>query len=537
MGAAKLCKETPRQRMINMMYIVLTAMLALNVAAEVLEAFRVVDASLTQTIKTVDMKNQQVYSAFEQAFAENATKVGPWKDKADEVKAKTDSLVTKIWNLKQNLVMASGGVKIGNGVRLHGDDPIFINQQGDTIRIKKEDDLNTPSEMMMTQGMAADLKNDIITQKEFLLGIVGEDDPQLRSTLLQELDTSDPPAKVKSGGEKVSWEAQRFDNKPLIAVITLLDKISIDVKNAESHVINYLYGQIDASSFKFNKLGAQVIPNSNIIIQGDEYVAKVFLAAEDTTQIPQIIVDDKPLEMEGGKGIYRRAGSTPGKFKWSGIIKYRTPSGIIQDYPFTQEYQVTEPSFTVAATKMNVFYKGVDNPLSVQVGGVPRENIRAAMTNGKIITRHDSLFVQPVDEDLQGRKTTVSLYASIGGNERLMGTTHWRVKLVPDPVAQVAGISGGTITRSRLQVEDGVAAVLENFDFKFNYKVTQFDIFVTNALGFTNKFSSTSNRFTPEQKAQFKKLISNSYLVIDNIKARGDDKSVRPLKSISFLIQ
>ena len=83
---AKNCPETPRQKMINMMYIVLTAMLALNVAAEVLEAFRVVDSSLIQTMSTVDMKNDQVYNAFSQAYIQNPTKVKDWKDKAELVK-------------------------------------------------------------------------------------------------------------------------------------------------------------------------------------------------------------------------------------------------------------------------------------------------------------------------------------------------------------------------------------------------------------------------------------------------------------------
>ncbi len=98
---AKNCPETPRQKMINMMYIVLTAMLALNVAAEVLEAFRVVDSSLNQTLKAVDMKNAQVYSSFEQAFIENPAKVGEWKTNADRVREKTNTLFSYISQLKE----------------------------------------------------------------------------------------------------------------------------------------------------------------------------------------------------------------------------------------------------------------------------------------------------------------------------------------------------------------------------------------------------------------------------------------------------
>ena len=534
---AKNCPETPRQKMINMMYIVLTAMLALNVAAEVLESFRVVDASLTQTIGTVDMKNAQVYGSFNQAYVENAQKVKEWKDKADLVKERTDSLNSRIWRLKEELVYGSGGVKIGGDVKLRSDQAFFVNQFGDTIRIKKEDDLNTPSEMMVTQKRAEKLKGEINEYKNFLTGIISEDDAQLRETIIKELSTEDPPARAREGGERVSWEAQHFDSKPLIAVITLLSKIQIDIKNAESHVINYLFSQIDAGSFKFNKLGAHVIANSNVVLQGDEYVAEVFLGAEDTTQSPEIFVGGQKLQMKEGKGIYKASTNTVGTFKWNGVIKYKTPEGFFKDYSFEQTYQVTAPAINISATGMNVFYKGIKNPIEYSVGALPKENIRPVMTNGRIERDGDKFYVLPDALDENSKNTTISLYATIGGTERLMGTTKWRVKQVPDPVATIAGTSGGDIQRSRLQAEDGVAAVLEDFDFDFKYTVTQFTIYVTNREGYTNPYASTTNRFTSEQKEQFKRLIPGSILYIDNIKARGDDGSVRPLKPISFKIQ
>ena len=535
---AKNCPETPRQRMINMMYIVLTAMLALNVAAEVLEAFRVVDSSLTQTIKTVEMKNEQVYGSFEQAYAVNKTKVERWKNDADLVKARTDSLTAKIWKLKEDIVFFSGGVKIEGNVKLRPDDPSFVNElTGDTIRIRKEDDLNAPSEMMITRGMAKALKEDIIRHKEFLVSMIKEEDSQLRETIMQELDTSDPPVKVREGGERKSWEVQHFDSKPLIAVLTLLSKIQIDIKNAESHIINYLYSQIDASSFKFNSLNAQVIADSKVVLQGDEFVAHVFLAAEDTTQSPEILVDGRPLEIVDGKGIYRRRADTQGTFKWNGIIRYRSPEGIIQNYPFEHEYQVTPPSINVSATKMNLFYLGIRNPIDISVGSVPRENVRPEMTNGRIVKEGDNYFVLPDAVDEFARNTKVTLYATVGGEERYMGETTWRVKRVPDPVAMIAGLSGGDITRARLQVEDGVEAVLEDFEFDFKYTVTQFDVWIQDAQGYTSNFRSMTNRFSDEQKQQFSRLIPGSVLYIDNIKAKGDDGSERPLNPISFKIQ
>src|ERR1035437_8548415 len=144
--STKNCPETPRQKMINMMYLVLTALLALNVASEVLESFRIVDASLGQTINNVRRKNDQIYDAFVMAYRQNPTKVKEWKDKADQVKVKTVVLITKIKDLKEQLVLASGGIPLKSiepDYKLK-EEPFIVNSKGDTILMKKEDDLNTP---------------------------------------------------------------------------------------------------------------------------------------------------------------------------------------------------------------------------------------------------------------------------------------------------------------------------------------------------------------------------------------------------------
>ena len=533
---AKNCPETPRQKMINMMYIVLTAMLALNVASEVLEAFQVVDSSLIETLKTVDMKNEQVYASFEQAYAENAAKVGEWKEKADQLRNLTSEMGSYISQLKENLVRDSGVTPVSSENPLEENAFYLVTQDGDTLILKKEDDLNAPSEYMITQKNATILKEKINEYRENLLVLIPEEDEELARTIQAALDTSDPPVNMKEGGESKSWESERFLNKPLVAVLTLLSKIQIDVKNTESNVANYLFAQIDAGSFKFNKLGARVIPNSNVVLQGEEYIAEVFLAAEDTTQQPTILINNRPVEVQDGKAIYRVKTSEPGVFSWSGLIKYRTPAGIVRNYPFEQEYQVTRPSVTMSATRMNVFYRGLDNPFDVGGGGIPQENLEVEMTNGTVVKSANQYIIRPDELDEQGNNTMVSVYANIGGERRLLGSTNWRVKRVPDPVAQVAGQTGGTIRKERLLVEDGVLAVLEDFDFDFGYTVTQFTVEVPGAGGFTNRWPSDSNRFTEDQKAQFRDLNPGVIVYISNIRAVGDDGETRELDPISFKI-
>ncbi|WP_319500149.1 gliding motility protein GldM [uncultured Draconibacterium sp.] len=533
---AKYCPETPRQKMINLMYIVLTAMLALNVAAEVLEAFRVVDSSLLQTLEAVDMQNAQIYSSFEQAYIENPTKVQEWKDKADQLQSRSEEMINYVGALKDEVVAYSGEKPVDEDNPMYEEGYYHTKVDGTVVEVAKKDDMNGPSELLITQKRANDLKNAVIEYREFLSSLVNEDDSELRELIMSELKTADPEKGSKGEGNYKTWESEHFEDKPLIAIMTLLSKIQIDVKNSEASVAKYLYAEIDEGSFKFNSLAARVIANSNVVLMGDEYKAEVFLAAEDTTQQPVIMINGNEVEVKDGKATYIGSTSQAGKFTWSGLIKYKTPGGIIKSYPFEQEYQVSEPTVTMSATKMNVFYRGLKNPFDVGGGAIPNEDLEVQMTNGKVTKNGDDYLIEPTELDEMGRKTKVSVYATINGTRRLIGTTEWRVKRVPDPVAQINGQSGGDIRKETLQIQDGILAVLEDFDFEFGYKVTQFTMETTGG-GYTNRYPANSNRFTAEQKNALKNINVNSIVYIGDIKAVGDDGSTRDLKPISFKIK
>ena len=539
--SSKNCPESTRQKMINMMYLVLTAMLALNVASEVLESFRIVDASLTQTLNNIKRKNDQIYGAFDAAYISNPAKVKEWKDKADQVNKRTTDLITQIKDLKEQLVLASGGMSLkqaqAEGVSLASGEPFTINSKGDTILIKKEDDLNTPSEIMIKQKKANDLKNSINGYRDFLTSFMENGSP-LSENIIKQLDTSDPKINLKEGGEKKSWESLHFENKPLIAVITLLSKMQIDIENAETNVISSLFSQIDAASFKFNRLGARILATSTYVLQGDQFEAEIFLAAEDTTQQPEIFVGNTKLTMRDGKGIYKVPASQVGTFKWGGLIKYKNPEGNINSYPFQGEYQVGKPSATVSPTKMNVMYIGIANPIKVSVPGSASENLVVTLNNGRIEKAGDDYLAYPSKLDATGKSTTISVSTRSGSELRPMGSMDFRVKEVPPPLATIAGKNGGNLKKEELIAEDGLFADLKDFDFDLKFKVTQFDITYSGAGGYVKTYSSKDNKFTSEQKDQFSKLTQGSLIFIDNIMAKGDDgQPARPLSPISFKIR
>jgi len=536
--STKNCPETPRQKMINMMYLVLTALLALNVAAEVLESFRVVDASLVQTLNNVSRKNDQIYGAFDAAYIQNPAKVKEWKDKADLVRKKTSELTIKIKDIKEDLVMSTGGLPLKDAdpnYVFSPDEPFIVNSKGDTIVVRREDDLNVPSEKMITQKKGEDLKNSINEYRDFLISNLDEGSP-LRESIRRQLDTSDPPRSLKEGAEKKTWESEHFESKPLIAVLTLLSKVQIDVQNAETNLISTLYSQIDAASFKFNRLGARILAKSTYVLEGDQFEAEIFLAAEDTTQQPEIFVGGTKLSMRDGMGVYKTTASKVGTFKWSGLIKYKNPEGNFVSYPFEGEYQVGRPTATISPTKMNVLYLGIANPISISVPGVASESLEVRISNGEIRKNGTDWTAIPAKLDGLAKNTTITVNAKINGETRLMGSMPFRVKEVPPPLATIGGLNGGTIRKEDLMAEEGIFAELKDFDFDLKFRVIQFDVSFSGT--YVKTTSSKTNKFTDEQKGFFSKLTPGSLIYIDNISAKGDDgQPARPLAPVSFKIR
>ena len=241
--------------------------------------------------------------------------------------------------------------------------------------------------------------------------------------------------------------------------------MQVDIENAETNVISSLFSQIDASSFKFNKLGARILAKSTYVLVGDKFEAEIFLAAEDTTKQPEIFVGNTKLTMRDGKGIYSVPVNQVGTFKWGGLIKFKNPEGNINSYPFQGEYQVGKPSATISPTKMNVLYIGIPNPIRISVPGIASENLVVTLTNGRIEKSGDDYLAYPSKIDATSKSTTIAVSARFGTETRPMGSMDFRVKEVPPPTATIGGKNGGNLKKEELLAENGIFADLKDFDF------------------------------------------------------------------------
>ena len=548
-------KETPRQKMIGMMYLVLTALLALNVSTSVLDAFKIIDEGLSKTQKTLYTKIQEVYGRFDQQVQLNPNKVTDWRNKALMVKTHADTLYQHIQDLKLQVLREAEKTNyeavVDKEGELHRDEVKAITDYDTPYRIMIGEELNDNSP-------GRKLKVSIEEFKNFLFEFVPEENTKIRESIASSLETEINEEKGKAGKsrEETSWEIHKFGHSPLMGFVAIMSSLQINVRNAESETVNYLYSRIDEGAIKFNELEATIIPNTNYVIKGNKYSAQVFIAARDTTSDPIVFAtesanpykeikdqsgkvidydkrDDltyRQLPIVSGKAIYEQTGSGIGFREWGGIIQIQGPSGPIRK-PFKVSYQVAEGSVVVSPTKMNVFYLGVDNPVDISVSGVPSDKISATNTNGVIIPSKGSWIVKPK----RPGNSMINVFAEIDDQKRNVGFKEFRVKTVPDPVAMVANQKGGLIDKNLLLAQTGVAAVMENFDFDLTFTVTEFTVLCI-VQGFVRDSKSTSNRFTDQQKSIIANLNRGNPVYIQDIKAIGPDGTVRPLGTINFKI-
>jgi gliding motility-associated protein GldM len=547
-------KETPRQKMIGMMYLVLTAMLAMNVSAEVLDAFRLVNEGIKKTTENFQQKNVSIYKDFEQEVAKNEQKAGKWKDKAFAIRASADSLYNFMQKLKVDMLKENQGMKVGENAALTKDDEGNVKVLHEKVVGEAKWDMVT--RVMIGEsydGKAYELKERINNFRKNLLSYVDEEDTKVREKINKTLDTSDPPP--TEGHEQKTWEVKHFYDIPLGAVLPIISKMQSDVRNAESDIIQYLFQQIEAGSFSFNKLEATVIPNTKYVIQGNEYKADVFLAARDTTAPPQIYIGEwdsvrqedgsyevkmtniqDSLEIKGGKGTFSQRPTRTGIHEWGGIIKLMGPEGNYIKKPFKQEFEVAEPNLVISPTKMNVFYVGIPNPVSISLPSVPPNRIDPTVRNGRISEISPGKFeVRPGDAS---QECVISVRAEVGGKMRAYGSKEFRVKELPTPSAQVAQKSGGDIREEILTAQSGIFAVMEDFLFDLEYEVTQFTITTTDRGGYVKSLRKEGNRFDQEVKDWFDNNLERDKVVnFEDLKAVGPDGSVKDLNPITFTIQ
>ena len=566
-------KETPRQKMIGMMYLVLTALLALNISKEVLNGFVKVENSLRTTQGTLNAKVNETSTELETKYLQNQEKVKPFYDKAQQVNASSAELISYITEMKASIMAASAGdyddageLAVGNyiGKDENGMDTV-LNLA--LIPIKDEyQNLTTfvgmaePKEPLEGPWTAAELKQKLEAfssqlKNTSVLDIQGtrRDLPQYLKDQIDE--TFAFPTEIQEG-EEVSWEHANFYHVPLAAVMPLMTKMTLDIQDIQDDILSWLLGSVDAKSYKFTNLMPLVVPESNYILRGDSFRADVLLAAFDGTNPPDIYVDSKkwnerdsslleyenidalPIGTDGlGKLRISTRGMSLGESNYKGLIRFQGPDGNIQDFPYyTPKFTVAEPALVVSPTKMNVFYRGLPNPVEVSVPGVPGDKIDVRISgNHRLKKESDGTFTITPGTD---KKANITVSAELpDGSKKTLPAREFRVKRIPDPVPFFVGKtpSDRSISKQALVGADGIGAQMVNFDFDVRVVVKSFSVSVSRDGTLVEK-KSNSNRLTADMKQLFNRVSRGNVVYFEDIIVGMPDGTERQVAAMKLKV-
>ena len=508
MGGAKNCPETPRQKMIGMMYLVLTAMLALNVSTDILNGFTLVDDSLHSSMEASVTRNEKLYRDFKEATDQNPEKMQEWYDDAIELKHRADSLWNYIQDFKTQIaILADGQKKVAEREQLTGDG---------ARNIEGNSNLDVTAQYAIVQGNGTILKQMVAMYRDYIVELA-DDDAELRNEFTRVFATD----KGWNAHEQDScdWEVAIFEGMPVGASITILTKMQNDVRTTESEMIQYLMDRTDAGDLRVNKLNAYIIPKSDYVIRGGKYSAQIILAAVDSTQRPEYYVEGQRIN---DQGLYEVVANSVGLRKFKGQIAYLNPASDEMEYlPFESEYTVGEPSVTISNNDLNIMYRGYNNQFSISVPGVSNEKIKVDVAGASVSRSGGLWIIKPGDAS---KKVTITVSAELEGRMQPMGSREYRVKALPKPGAyfksgeteyQDGNIARGAVLNPNATV---IASYGPDGLLDLPFKITSFKVNINGVIT-----EAKGDRFTKDQLARLGKLKKGAIVVITDIRAKGPD--------------
>ncbi|HEY8971731.1 MAG TPA: GldM family protein [Puia sp.] len=520
--------KEPRQKMINMMYLVLTALLALNVSVEVLNAFKTVNHSIEGSNDVVTAKNNQTYKAFADALADGKTteKAKPWAPKAYDAQKLSGNLCKYIEDLKNQLIEQSSP------------------QVKDGKKEFSDGNLDATTRIMDTKGEGPKLYQSLVDYKAKLLGLLDPsnypDQPDnIKDDLRKDkarfekelpLDLSIPASEAGNaltGNTPKDWTIRYFHMTPTIAGLTILSKFQSDVKNSESQVIDYLFKKIGEVKVVFDQFQPLIGTNATYLMPGDELEVTAGVGAFSAAAKPKITINGQPQNVGAdGTADYKTKVSSTGTVNVK--IEYIKPDGSTGTIDKAVKYTVGTPSgASVFLEKMNVLYVKEDNPVKISGGSVGAEKVSVRFTNGEIThTGGDDYNVVP---------TTPGEGKIIVNAAGKITEFPMRVKFLPNPTGFVGTKTGGAMPSAEFKAMGALLARLDNSEFQSPFQVVSYKIAAVG--GNIPQYIEASNegpRWTGQAASIISKASPGTNVFFDDIRVKGKDGRIRVLPAMVF---
>lgn len=513
--------KEPRQLMINLMYLVLTALLALNVSNEILHAFKVINESVSSSNEAIVDKNKKVYAAFDENENQEGQRdrVKPYNDKAKQIKAEADATVKFLEEWKEKVVARAGG------------------RDKETGEIEKEDDIDASTFLLVEQHGGDEIKKRLTDLRNKMLSVIN---PSAKANFEKTLPIKIVNPEKTENNPQADWSFGYFHNMPTVAAVTLLAKFQNDVRNSEAAILNQLMNEAGAEQIKFDEMAAIAVPKNSYVLAGQKVEANIMLAAYNKAVQPQVSTGGgggRVTKIENGVAVWETTASGVGLQTVQGNVTIDL-GGRKETRPYKFEYMVGTTGASLQLDKMNVFYIGVPNPVTVSAAGYSLQdvslNVEGATITPKDPGHYELMLTKP------GNITARIMAKDPASGMKEISSMPIRVKFIPDPIAKVGGKVGGVIPANQFKAQLGVNAVLENFEFDARFKVVSFTYSaLPKRSDLIGPYSVKGALFTgsSEAAAAKERAKAGDKIFIDDIKAVGPDNRVRTLSSIILTLQ
>ena len=457
---------SPRQRMINLMYLVFIAMLALNMDKEVLRAFGLGTEKLQASISMADERNNAAYEGLTTKAGENAEKFGELNENAQKIKQLSAEFQATLDEVQSKINPAIAAGKVAK------DDYQVQDRADDLDQYLFKGEGYTPAGQAFVDA--------IEKYRDGVTALVGKDFPEVANAVKERFNTGDENGKSQNrDGKKVDWLAYNFKGFPSVASTNRVVQMKSDVKTSEEEILNAMLGGKLKEEISMKNYSTLLQTPKSAYYSGEVFDGNIVLGRTDNSTKPnkvELTLDGRKLEegtdftMEGGQVKLKVAAGRPGDHTIEGKLIF-SQDGEDIEVPVTQTFAtITKPNAAViSADKMNVVYRGVDNPITVSIPGIPDNKVSASAPGLKRVS--GSKYVM---RPQKGREVNIRASGKLPDGRPVGSSVKFRIKDIPRPVATVRGEAGSTkMSRNNLSIAS-IGAVLEDFDFDIRLAVSSF---------------------------------------------------------------
>lgn len=497
----------PRQKMINMMYLVLTAMLALNVSSEILNAFKTVNNSLEKSNTVVQASTNDLHTSLQAKLTDPGTreKAQIWVPHATKVQQLTVGVYNYIQHLKDTILNIAGAD--------------FAKKDSSY----KEDNLDISTRLMIDKGNGKKLYNLLDQYQKDILNI----DPLIKSQFANSLPINLAMPKTQNKSNR-TWEAAYFRMVPTVAALTILSKFQNDVKTTENKVVAFCHEQVGKVDFRFNQYEPIVGQNSQVLLPGQELQITAGLAAMNSDQKPEVYISGSRVQLnESGLAIWKNNVNSSGTMPV--LIKFTDQEGKPQERKYEVQYTVGQSNAAVQLDKLNVLFIGVDNPITISGSGSVDQLQVSASGGGAVLSGSGGHRTVRVNQE------TDDCVISVRTIDGKVTPVRFRVRSIPNPTPMVGQRESGDVPAGEFKSQAGVRAILQNFFYETQFNVVSFRI-IGDGAGFDDGILETNNTGAAWNEARniINRSRPGSYIMIDEIRAIGPDGRTRRLTPLIY---